>query len=487
MPLNMNAMAGMTPEQMDAFRKQQYADLLTKQAQDPLQGQMVSGHYIAPSWTQQLAKVLSGVAGNYMQGKATDALKASADAQRADFQNTAQKYVQALRGTPEQNSVSGIPMPDQNTAQAYSKALDTTGSFDPTANTSLMPSMTGANEPLTTIPSYAPATHVAAQPGDPVAAMNIALGSNSPQMQALGMQQLAAAAKPASWKLGEIYGDKGMKQKIVYNENDPSQYRVLGNTEADKIIADNLGGTLQYRGEHSTEPLGTANKTASPDALLTDERTRQENALNRALTARGQAITLRGQDLTNARALENTAIARQNAKPLTEVQGKAAMFGARAAEADKILNQLEGKYSRTALATKTGLDNTWGIGGILSPIANAALSPDAQKADQAQRDFVNAVLRQESGAAISESEFNNARKQYFPQPGDSDAVVKQKARNRQTAIEGFKNIAGRGAYEAPPMPDAQPKTSGMPRAGTVQGGYMFKGGNPADPNSWVKQ
>ena len=60
-----------------------------------------------------------------------------------------------------------------------------------------------------------------------------------------------------------------------------------------------------------------------------------------------------------------------------------------------------------------------------------------QRVEQAQRDFINAILRRESGAAIAESEFSNARKQYFPQAGDSKAVIEQKARNRQLAIDGI--------------------------------------------------
>jgi hypothetical protein len=58
-------------------------------------------------------------------------------------------------------------------------------------------------------------------------------------------------------------------------------------------------------------------------------------------------------------------------------------------------------------------------------------SDEYKQIEQAQRDFVNAVLREESGAAISESEFENAIKQYFPQPGDTAEVVKQKQINRQ--------------------------------------------------------
>jgi hypothetical protein len=58
--------------------------------------------------------------------------------------------------------------------------------------------------------------------------------------------------------------------------------------------------------------------------------------------------------------------------------------------------------------------------------------------DQAARNFINAVLRRESGAAIAESEFQNAEAQYFPVAGDTEAVKAQKRRNRevvQAALE----------------------------------------------------
>ena len=126
----------------------------------------------------------------------------------------------------------------------------------------------------------------------------------------------------------------------------------------------------------------------------------------------------------------------------TEFQGKSAAFGGRAREADRIIQELEGKYSPAAVNTKQALGNVWGIGGALEAGANVVLSDEGQKAEQAQRDFVNALLRQESGAAIGKDEFDNARRQYFPQPGDGAEVLKQKASNRQLAIKGLLNNAG---------------------------------------------
>jgi hypothetical protein len=66
--------------------------------------------------------------------------------------------------------------------------------------------------------------------------------------------------------------------------------------------------------------------------------------------------------------------------------------------------------------------------------------------DQAKRNFVNAVLRRESGAVISPSEFENAHVQYFPVPGDSEKVLAQKKANRELVKNQFIRSAGR-AYQ----------------------------------------
>lgn len=53
--------------------------------------------------------------------------------------------------------------------------------------------------------------------------------------------------------------------------------------------------------------------------------------------------------------------------------------------------------------------------------------------DDARRDFVNAILRRESGAAIAESEFESANKQYFPVPGDKQRQIDEKRQRREQA------------------------------------------------------
>lgn len=126
------------------------------------------------------------------------------------------------------------------------------------------------------------------------------------------------------------------------------------------------------------------------------------------------------------------------AKPPTEGQAKALIFGSRMTVADEILNDLDGKYSIggvNALQSATNLPFGTMVAG---PMVNSQMSPESRQAAQAQRDFINAVLRRESGAVISPEEFKNAAQQYFPQPGDDEQTKRNKAANRRVAIEGMK-------------------------------------------------
>ena len=115
-------------------------------------------------------------------------------------------------------------------------------------------------------------------------------------------------------------------------------------------------------------------------------------------------------------------------KPLTDSQSKALLFGSRMKASDDIIKTLEKEGTTTSVpGSRAPL-----VGGVVNYFSSA----NQQNLDQAKRDFINAVLRRESGAVISPSEFENGEKQYFPQIGDSDAVKKQKAANRNLAMRG---------------------------------------------------
>jgi len=148
--------------------------------------------------------------------------------------------------------------------------------------------------------------------------------------------------------------------------------------------------------------------------------------------------------------------AKKPAKPLTEFQGKAALFGSRAAAASDLLDTLGTEESGGAKTLQY-----WQDVPLAGRVANVMASPTAQKVAQAQRDFVNAVLRLESGATISPSEFQNASQQYFPQPGDDPQVIEQKRLNREMAISGLGELAGEsgGEYISKQRAAAKPAAS----------------------------
>lgn len=141
-------------------------------------------------------------------------------------------------------------------------------------------------------------------------------------------------------------------------------------------------------------------------------------------------------------------------KPPTDTQQTTALYTDRAYKASSILDSLEGKYNPYAINVKNMAEGVWGLGPtMLGPMANLKLSPEDQMAEQAQRDFVNAILRRESGSVINQDEFDNAKKQYFPQPGDSPEVIRQKRENRRTAYEALKRGSGQN-YRYPDLPSS---------------------------------
>ncbi|WP_322073540.1 hypothetical protein [Burkholderia cepacia] len=164
----------------------------------------------------------------------------------------------------------------------------------------------------------------------------------------------------------------------------------------------------------------------------------------------------------------------------TEYQSQSAVYGARALSADRVMSDLAGKYSPQAVNLAAATSDI----PLLGTLVNKRSSENTQRVEQAQRDFVNAVLRRESGASIAPGEFSNAQRQYFPQPGDSEAVIAQKAANRQTVIEGLRRGSGNAWYEPNGMQTAthtQPGVSGLqPQAMSGANGV------PAIPSGTIK-
>jgi hypothetical protein len=131
-------------------------------------------------------------------------------------------------------------------------------------------------------------------------------------------------------------------------------------------------------------------------------------------------------------------------KAMTESQSNATAYGMRMKEANAILEEMAKKGTLRGANIEAVPLVGEGLGKIL-PSVLGGTSAAQQQVNQAKSNFITAVLRKESGAVISDSEFDREDRKYFPQVNDSPAVIKQKENARKLAIKAIEVQAGPGA------------------------------------------
>jgi hypothetical protein len=91
---------------------------------------------------------------------------------------------------------------------------------------------------------------------------------------------------------------------------------------------------------------------------------------------------------------------------------------------------------------KDALDTLEGVEGSISGwnrfVPNILQSEAGQVYEQSKRQFIEAYLRKDSGAAIADSEYGNADRTYFAQPGDSAATLRRKQEARRKIADTLK-------------------------------------------------
>lgn len=180
-------------------------------------------------------------------------------------------------------------------------------------------------------------------------------------------------------------------------------------------------------------------------------------------------------------------------KPSTGQEKHALNFFNRAQQADKDLEKLEDKIQNMSLAAQ----------GYMDVAPNFAQTQTSQQYTAAQRAFTEARLRKDSGAAIPNSEFDNDRKTYFRQTGDSPETLEQKRRARATLLASMGFESGRalgeyvgdedeaakviGGYKARAAGTAPAPTKAAPAAGPKIGELRTVNGQRArwDGKGWL--
>jgi len=358
------ALLAQNPEAADLSRQRKLAEMLTLKAFEQPQGNMVSGHYVAPSFTQQLAPLISGIAGQSMN---------------ENLDKKQLKLAEALR-------------------QKQVQQIEQFGEL---------------------------------QKADPNKALQFALSSDNPILRDIAKEEL----KGIKLGEGEVFTRKNLGGGVT---------EMKGGTKYHAPTSVDMGtlGTMLIYPDGRREMVQKGREGPAGQVLETENGPMLLNPR----TGQAQPIMANGQPITGS------------GKPLTEAQGNATAFGMRMKESNELINDLEKKG-----VTNTGVIRST-IGGIVGmtpfvgekmqqgvqsgmnvlPTALGGPSSEQQQVDAARKNFITAVLRKESGAAISPTEFYNEAQKYFPQPGDSDAVIKQKQNARETAIKAMEIQAGPG-------------------------------------------
>ena len=238
---------------------------------------------------------------------------------------------------------------------------------------------------------------------------NTRIGATATNLLNLGLD-------PSDEEIAELAKQLGTTPAILKGEYNRQKAEAMPETEnvkgmeVDGSIINPYTGEVIYQGAgETTEPI----TQKIGDTLL--QYNSETGGWDNVYTAADGTTTLDGSPV--------------KPKELTQAQHKMKLYGDRMESADVIIQELGREFVGN-------LD----VFGKLLP--NVMKGDDRQRYEQAQRNFVNAILRQESGAAIAPDEFKSATQQYFPQPGDGEDVIKQKLANREQVIQGFRDAAG---------------------------------------------
>jgi hypothetical protein len=97
-----------------------------------------------------------------------------------------------------------------------------------------------------------------------------------------------------------------------------------------------------------------------------------------------------------------------------------------------------------------------------SALGNSLVSTERQQAEQSGREVLSAILRKDTGAAITNQEMDIYGKMYLPQAGDSEEVLNQKAEARTRALASIRGGLGTAERKASPVNDGRRNAAGAP-------------------------
>lgn len=227
-----------------------------------------------------------------------------------------------------------------------------------------------------------------------------------------------------SRKMKEDREQRKLQQKILTDrearEKEGFKYKKLG----EEISAESKG----FRIEKDPES-GELRKVYDPEAYQRALRMKQA----------GSGFMTPLQKVQFEKTMQELKLKKRQTGEFKQNQYQAAGFAKRAEAAQRDMDKLK-DFDPTSLSQ-------YAQSSMLYP--SLLQTPGFRQYQQIKDNFITAVLRKESGAAIGKDEYVKEDRKYFPQPGDDPQTLAQKERERLTAIASLKAEAG-GAYEQIP-------------------------------------
>ena len=207
---------------------------------------------------------------------------------------------------------------------------------------------------------------------------------------------------------------------------------------------------IAYRGERDLkeetryqERMGLEKEK---NAYAREQDKAERGLANRRLDLMEKSLSMKGaqREVVDPTTGEKTVISTPPEKPLTESQAKIGNLWNKAVSGNSSINALEDKgfTAPSGMIKQIAVEKYVTSTGLEKQLAAKALTPEELKYANATQEFLGAIVRNETGAAIRPDEFNMY--QYLlPQKGDTPEILADKRKKREDQLKSL----GIGASE----------------------------------------
>lgn len=234
--------------------------------------------------------------------------------------------------------------------------------------------------------------------------------------------------------------------------------------------------TKNYERQSQIPLPGSPEDIARQAALAAQQEERERKRLGLQHDYRMQEIGVE-QAGANSRAQISAGKPKTPPRP-TEIATRASLVYPRAAEAAQTLERFY--TSGAPLKSKASQ---------IPIVGNYLMSDDEQQLNQAAETVASAILRLESGAAVTQNEVRSYAKQFIPQPGEGANVLAQKRATLRTQLEQMRRVAsgasGGGEPEVVATPARQTSGAALSDADLWES-YVNQGLTPGQATAKVK-